>query len=169
MGTFIIRDVRIFTGEDVILCGNVLVKDGLIKAVGNDRLSVQRDIPTVDGAGKTVLPGLIDAHIHADKGKVLALEQSLRFGVTTVLDMHNEPHNVATLKKIARARKDVADFKSACFGATIDHGWPAPIVLSGGASEEVCSFYYGCAAQTRFGAGDNPFFRLSPTSRHGPN
>lgn len=169
MGTFIIRDVRIFTGEDVILCGNVLVKDGLIEAVGNDLPSFQRDIPTVDGAGKTVLPGLIDAHIHADKGKVLALEQSLRFGVTTVLDMHNEPHNVATLKKIARVRKDVADFKSACFGATIDHGWPAPIVLSGGASEEVCSFYHSCTAPTRLGPEGNPFSRLSPRLRLGPN
>ena len=139
MGTFIIRDVRIFTGEDVIARGNVLVKDGLIEAVGDNAPSSLGDISTVNGAGKTILPGLIDAHIHADEGKVLALEQSLRFGVTTVLDMHNEPHNVAKLKKIARERKDVADFKSACFGATIEHGWPAPVVLAADSSEEVSS------------------------------
>ena len=130
-----IKDARIFTGEDVLERGNVLVENGVIKYVGND--APNTDVRVVSGSGFTLIPGLIDAHIHADKGKVLAVEQALRFGVTTVLDMHNEPVNVAKLKKIAKERKDVADFKSSCLAATVDQGWPAPIVTMLDRSEEV--------------------------------
>ncbi len=135
MASFMIKDARIFTGEDVLECGNVLVENGIIKYVGND--APNTDVRIVSGSGSTLIPGLIDAHIHADKGKVLAVEQALRFGVTTVLDMHNEPVNVAKLKKIAKERKDVADFKSSCLAATVDQGWPAPIVTMLDRSEEV--------------------------------
>lgn len=134
MASFIVKKVRIFTGEEVIESGNVFVEEGIIKYVGND--TPNTDVPVVFGSGSTLIPGLIDAHIHADKGRVLALEQSLRFGVTTVLDMHNEPPNVAKLKKIAKERKDVADFKSCCLAATIDQGWPIPIVTMHDKSEE---------------------------------
>ena len=135
MASFMIKDARIFTGEDVLESGNVLVEDGIIKYVGNDIPNT--NVRIVSGTGSTLIPGLIDAHIHADKGKVLALEQSLRFGVTTVLDMHNEPVNVAKLKKVAKERKDVADFKSACLAATVDQGWPVPVVTMHDKSEEV--------------------------------
>ena len=135
MPSFLINDVRIFTGEHVLESGSVLVEEGIIKHVGKH--SPLTDVPIVSGAGSTLIPGIIDAHIHADKGRVLALEQSLRFGVTTVLDMHNEPPNVAKLKKIARERKDVADFKSSCLAATVDKGWPAAIVTMHDQSEEV--------------------------------
>ena len=135
MTSFMIKDARIFTGENVIQKGNVLVEHGIIKYVGGDTPST--DVPIVSGSGSTLIPGIIDAHVHADKGRVEALEQSLRFGVTTVLDMHNEPPNVAKLKKLAKERNDVADFKCACLAATVDQGWPIPIVTMLDKSEEV--------------------------------
>jgi predicted amidohydrolase YtcJ len=46
----------------------------------------------IDAAGGTVLPGLIDAHMHLVPG---APAQSLTFGVTTVLDMFSKPDLVA--------------------------------------------------------------------------
>ncbi|KAK0507017.1 hypothetical protein JMJ35_010475 [Cladonia borealis] len=134
MTSFVINDVRIFTGEEVLESGSVLVEDGIIRYVGRETPSV--DLPIITASNSTLMPGLIDAHIHADKGQVLAIEQSLRFGVTTVLDMHNESWNVTKLKKIAAQRKDVADFKSACFGATVDQGWPEAIVKIHDHSEE---------------------------------
>ena len=137
MASFVINNVRIFTGEEVLESGNVLVEDGIIRYVGREAPSVE--LPIITASNSTLIPGLIDAHIHADKGQVLAIEQSLRFGVTTVLDMHNESWNVTKLKKIAAERKDVADFKSACFSATVDKGWPEVIVRMYDQSEEVRS------------------------------
>lgn len=138
MASFLVQDARIFTGEHVLECGNVLVENGTIRSVGSD--TPNTDVPIVSGSGSTLIPGFIDAHIHADRGKVLALEQSLRFGVTTVCDMFNEPHHVAKLKKVAKERNDVADFKSSCLAATIDQGWPVPIVTLHDKSEEVGHF-----------------------------
>jgi hypothetical protein len=65
------------------------------------------------------------------------LKQPLAFGVTTVLDMHNEPSVVAMLKEAAEKRDDISDMRSACHGATVEGGWPAPIYAINDKSEEV--------------------------------
>jgi imidazolonepropionase-like amidohydrolase/ABC-type multidrug transport system permease subunit len=65
--TFLIRGARIFIGDGkVIENGAVLVRGGKIAEVyegaGPDPKSVKAE--TVEAAGKTILPGLIDVHIH---------------------------------------------------------------------------------------------------------
>lgn len=79
-----ISDVRIFDGRRVIQRGTVVVVDGNIRAVG-PRVQVPPGLRVVNGSGRTVLPGLIDAHAHA-MGRA-ALRTALMFGVTTELDM----------------------------------------------------------------------------------
>jgi imidazolonepropionase-like amidohydrolase/ABC-type multidrug transport system permease subunit len=66
-GAFLIRNARIFVGDGhVIENGFVLVRDGKIARVGEgaapDAAGLHAD--AVEGAGKTLLPGLIDAHVH---------------------------------------------------------------------------------------------------------
>lgn len=89
--TLLIRDVRIFTGEQFIERGYVFSVEGKISkiAAGEPPHSLQSDT-TVSTPGDTLLPGLIDAHIHGEGGEVACIEQPLRFGVTTVCDMQNE-------------------------------------------------------------------------------
>src|SRR5215469_13904801 len=60
---FVVREVRIFDGTRVIAKGDVWVENGMIKAVG-PRLAPPAGVPTIDARGKTLLPGLIDAHVH---------------------------------------------------------------------------------------------------------
>ena len=60
----LIRNVRVFDGTRVLPNTNVLVIDGRIAAVGA-KFDAPKDFPTVDGSGKTLLPGLIDAHTQA--------------------------------------------------------------------------------------------------------
>ena len=65
--TILIRDARIFTGDGkVIERGAVLIQDGKIKQVyegsGPDPASVRAE--AIEAAGKTLLPGLIDTHVH---------------------------------------------------------------------------------------------------------
>jgi len=65
--TLLVRNARIFLGDGrVIENGGVLIRAGKIAEVydGNipDPKSVQADV--VEGAGKTILPGLIDTHVH---------------------------------------------------------------------------------------------------------
>jgi imidazolonepropionase-like amidohydrolase/ABC-type multidrug transport system permease subunit len=66
-GVFLIRNTRIFVGDGkVIENGAVLVIDGKIAGVyegaGPDPDALRAEI--VEGAGKTLLPGLIDSHVH---------------------------------------------------------------------------------------------------------
>ena len=56
-GTTSIRNVRIFDGEKVIPRGSVLITGAQITAVGLD-LAAPSGATTVDGTGKTLLPGL---------------------------------------------------------------------------------------------------------------
>ncbi|GAA3206921.1 amidohydrolase family protein [Dactylosporangium siamense] len=76
----------------------------------------------IDAGGGTVLPGLIDTHVHLVPG---ALAQSLTFGVSTVLDMFSKPDLVARAKEEARSRPDVADVRSSGIGATAPGGHPS--------------------------------------------
>lgn len=82
MTSFLIQDVRVFDGENAIEKGSVLVENGRISKVTSSTISFSG--PTYSRPGHTILPGLIDTHIHANSANVVALPQALRFGVTTV-------------------------------------------------------------------------------------
>src|SRR5690606_32177292 len=99
--SFAIRDVRVFDGERVTERANVVVRDGRISAVGAD-VPILDGLDVVDGAGKTLLPGLVDAHVHSWGN---ARADALRFGVTTGLDMLGDWNR---LPEIERQRGSLA-------------------------------------------------------------
>jgi len=64
---FLIRNARVFVGDGrVIENGSVLVRKGTIEAVyegaGPDASIVKAEV--VEASGKTIMPGLIDVHVH---------------------------------------------------------------------------------------------------------
>jgi imidazolonepropionase-like amidohydrolase/ABC-type multidrug transport system permease subunit len=66
-GTFLIRHARVFVGDGTVKeDASVLVHDGKIAGVfdgaGPDPGKIRAEV--VEGSGKTLLPGLIDAHVH---------------------------------------------------------------------------------------------------------
>ncbi|YCK35651.1 amidohydrolase family protein [Actinomadura sp. ATCC 39365] len=121
----LIRDVRVFDGEHTIATADVLIEDGLIAAVGTGA-----DHPAdaeVDGTGRTLLPGLIDAHTHVFDG---SLAQALRYGVTTELDMFCLPQLLAGQRRLAAENDDVADLRSAGTLATAPGGHPTQLLAA---------------------------------------
>ncbi|KAF1966577.1 hypothetical protein BU23DRAFT_544279 [Bimuria novae-zelandiae CBS 107.79] len=135
MSSFLIRDVQIFTGEETIPDGFIHVSDGKIQAVGPVSSMPNLSVKTYSRPGHTLLPGLIDCHIHADMANPVALPQALRFGVTTVCEMQNELLNVLKLKK-QTLEPDTASYKTAGQAATIENGWPIPVITAHDKSEE---------------------------------
>jgi imidazolonepropionase-like amidohydrolase len=111
----LIRGARIFDGERLRPAGSVLLAGGIIAGVGDDP-RVPAGAEVIDGRGRTLLPGLIDCHVHA--GNVHALSQALAFGVTTELDMFSGPDLAAERRSLAARRDDVADIRSSLQGAT---------------------------------------------------
>ncbi|HEY1939573.1 MAG TPA: amidohydrolase family protein [Candidatus Angelobacter sp.] len=110
------QKVRVFDGAKVIAETDVLIEQGKIKEIGQG-ISAP-DAIIVDGAGKTLLPGLIDAHVHVHGAETL--EQALIFGVTTELDMMMPPLMAQQLK--SEYRDNRASFFSAGNPATVPGG-----------------------------------------------
>ncbi len=54
------------TGKDPIPRATIVVEDGRVTAVGSESsLAVPRGAAVLDAAGRTILPGFIDCHVHA--------------------------------------------------------------------------------------------------------
>lgn len=96
----VFRDVRLFDGRRVRQRATVVVVGGRIAAVASDP-DFSDGARVIDGRGRTLLPGLIDAHMH-DAGVVPRTDPP-RFGVTTELDMFNF---------IDRLEADLGDYKT---------------------------------------------------------
>jgi imidazolonepropionase-like amidohydrolase len=120
----LIGDVRVFDGERVVEHRSVLVTNGKISRVaGPDFKSPGADV--VDGRGRTLLPGLFDAHVHIPANARDALHQALMFGVTTQLDMFSVPDKMRLMKDaVAGDPADVSDIRTAGTGATAPGGHP---------------------------------------------
>lgn len=84
----LIRNARIFDGSGAAPTGttDILIESGRIRRIAAAGAIRRRpDVSELDAAGRTVIPGLIDAHVHlADPA---TLRAALYFGVTTVRDM----------------------------------------------------------------------------------
>ncbi len=75
----LIRNARVFDGERTLDRADVLIVDDRIAPPDDRDIDVE-----VDATGRTLLPGLINAHTHTFDG---SLAQALAHGVTTELDM----------------------------------------------------------------------------------
>ncbi|KQQ92068.1 amidohydrolase [Massilia sp. Leaf139] len=87
----LVKDVRVFDGQAVHERRSVLFDNGVILDA-DFRGAAPSGARVVEGAGRTLLPGLIDAHTHAFR----LSELPVLFGVTTQIDMFTD---VRLLKK----------------------------------------------------------------------
>jgi dihydroorotase-like cyclic amidohydrolase len=148
MGRTIIHSVKLFDGIATFPNATVIFESdtGLIVSV-NTTLSETNleNTNVIDGTGHTLLPGLIEGHMHAhalhlpegaDNSSLL--RSPLKCGITTVCDMHTDPPTIERLRNevledYKTAEKsgvvELSDLKSSLLGATIEGGWPKPIVL----------------------------------------
>ncbi|HEU4505888.1 MAG TPA: amidohydrolase family protein [Nitrospira sp.] len=116
-----IHHVRLIDGTgQAIEPATVIVRDHRIAAIGLSRtVSIPRGATLINGRGLTVLPGLIDCHVHLCLGaepdvvKAIAEEtpaetllkaarlarQTLEAGVTTVRDVGSRDHAIFALKR----------------------------------------------------------------------
>jgi len=94
-----VQHVRLFDSETgKVLAGQTVVVVGdRIAAVGPDQsVKLPEGAETIDGAGRTLLPGLVDMHAHLAPSAGLPY---LASGVTTVRDLGNRLSALVELKK----------------------------------------------------------------------
>ncbi|WP_310385635.1 amidohydrolase family protein [Roseateles sp.] len=113
LGRIAITGARIATmkGDEVIEDGVILVEGNRIAAIGvAAQVSIPADAKRVDAKGKTIIPGLIDAHWHGGMGEHEIIPQqswinyaSLAFGLTTIHDPSNRNGDIFTQAEMQRA------------------------------------------------------------------
>jgi imidazolonepropionase-like amidohydrolase len=121
MKSLTIRSARVVDGTGrTIDRATVVIRGDRIAAVGPDRdLSLPRGTTKIDGRGLTLLPGLIDCHVHLCLGAEpdvvdainketsaltllksgRAARQTLEAGFTTVRDVGSRDHSIFTLRE----------------------------------------------------------------------
>lgn len=119
--SFIIKNVHIITGDGTEAENkNVLVSRGIIEKISDEPIAV-KGVQIIDGEGKTLMPGLIDSHIHiqgmnsrseedsdrflAEKIPEIFSEGVFPFGVTTIKDMCAPRHFAYKLRDMLRKGK----------------------------------------------------------------
>ena len=121
-GHISIKNVRMFDGQEMRV-GSVDIDNGRI-------ISMDREVSgngcRIDcgGSDVTLLPGLIDSHVHLYRE--VSLAQSLAFGVTYLLDMFADPAHIKYLKDVVERGKregsQLPDLLSAGFTVTCKNG-----------------------------------------------
>lgn len=135
---------------------NILIDDGVIHSIGN-HLNASTLVETIEATGKTVIPGLVDIHVHlrepggeAKETIATGTRAAAAGGVTTVVSMPNTNppmDNISDIQfVIARAQSDglVRVFPT----GTISKGREGKELSEIGAMARV-----GCVAITDDGAG----------------
>jgi imidazolonepropionase-like amidohydrolase len=121
-----LTNVRVFDGRRLLDPGTVVIE---ADRIGTDASGAR----VVDCAGSTLLPGLIDAHMHLHGRE--SLDQLSSAGVTTALDMASWP---ASLVDSLRGQPGLTDIRSAGLPAvapggshTRIPGFPSAAVVAG--------------------------------------
>ena len=107
-GVLVIRHGRLFdgTGGPVVEDAAVVVRGNRFAAAGPaETVEIPRCAREIDAAGGTILPGLIDNHVHLrthlGRGEDV-LTPWLRAGVTTLVDTGTARGGIAPLRELAR-------------------------------------------------------------------
>jgi len=113
------------TGSPPVRDALLVVSEGRIVSVGRAAESAVAALPAgtrvVDARGKWIVPGLIDAHVHAESDE--DLRAMLRWGVTSVRLMAEDVAGAEKLAKASGGRDDVPEVFPAAPIFTARGGW----------------------------------------------
>lgn len=101
-------DVEVITmvSEQVLHGQTVLIHDGRIREMGpKAEIAIPEQARVIDGAGRFLLPGLVDLHVHLDEGLGVRPDFAdgplyLAHGVTTVLNLRGDETHLDWRRRI---------------------------------------------------------------------
>lgn len=105
--SFIIKNVHIITGDKTEKFNqNVYVSKGVIEKISDEPMEI-KGVQIIDGEGRTLMPGLIDSHIHIQGMNSRSDEDSDRFLAEKIPEIFSEgvfPYGVTTIKDMCAPR-----------------------------------------------------------------
>jgi imidazolonepropionase-like amidohydrolase len=113
----------------------VLVRDGHVVAEGSaDEVEIPRGAEVIELRGRWIVPGLIDAHAHLQPW---GLALALRYGVTSVRDLHDGVVLADTLRAIAARRPSPRLFQAVAMLDASPATYPDALLVDSPDSAEV--------------------------------
>lgn len=131
----LITNVSIFNGRDeILLKGNVLIEGNLITKISSTAIPTNKsaNVLIIDGKGKFLMPGLIDAHVHTMMESI-----PLQLAIVSDIGFINLVAANAARKQLMRGFTTVRDLGGASFSLkkAIDAGlFDGPRIFPSGAT-----------------------------------
>ena len=117
----VIVNADIFDGIEYLGRKNVTFQNGIITNVSDE---VPTDAEIIDGEGCTLIPGLIDAHVHTSED---SLRDAIQFGVTTELEMQGGMTKKGRELQL-KDKSNIADVRSSGMALTAPGGHPDELI-----------------------------------------
>ena len=86
---YLIEDIKLFDGYELKERVDLLIEEGIIQRIGEIKAE-SKDLVIISGRGKTIVPGMVNCHVHA--WLPYHLKNAMQAGVFAVLDMHTSVH-----------------------------------------------------------------------------
>lgn len=112
-GMIALKGANIITmnGEQVIENGVIITDGKHIKSIGKvGEVTIPKDADVIDVTGKTIMPGIVDAHAHGSQASDEIIPQQnwknfagLALGVTTIHDPSNDTSEIFTASELQKA------------------------------------------------------------------
>jgi len=149
-GSILIQNATLMTiTDDIIENGDILILDGVITEIGTD-LSAPSGVPVVDGTGKYVMPGIIDAHSHLNTVSTNEARNPVTAEVT--MEESINPNSVSIYRAIAGG---VTSIHLMHGSANVIGGQGETLKLRYGVSQDAMRFT-GAKRTIKFALGENP-------------
>lgn len=125
----VFKDVLVFDGNQSIKYKYVVLENDLIEKIVNETecYDVPNNSIVVDAKGYTLLPGLVDSHVHTSED---GLRDALKFGVMTELEMQGSFNKKGRTFQL-KGKKGIADVLSAGMALTAEGGHPDELIPKG--------------------------------------
>ena len=149
-GSIFIENATLVTvTDDIIENGDILITNGIITEIGTD-LSVPAGVTVIDGTGKFVMPGIIDAHSHLNTVSTNEARNPVTAEVT--MEESIDPNEVAIYRALAGG---VTSIHLMHGSANVIGGQGETLKLRYGTTQDDMRFQ-GAKRTIKFALGENP-------------
>lgn len=149
-GSIFIENATLVTvTDDIIENGDILITNGIIAEIGTD-LSAPAGVTVIDGTGKFVMPGIIDAHSHLNTVSTNEARNPVTAEVT--MEESIDPNEVAIYRALAGG---VTSIHLMHGSANVIGGQGETLKLRYGTTQDGMRFQ-GAKRTIKFALGENP-------------
>ncbi|MDR7871009.1 MAG: beta-aspartyl-peptidase [Tissierellaceae bacterium] len=130
----LIKNIEVYSPENLGI-KDVLITNGKITLIEEDIQAFSKEIQTIDGTGKKLIPGLIDNHVHITGGggegsfktrvPEITLSKLIEGGITTVVGLLGTDSTTRSIENLVAKAKALKEEGISVYAHTGSYGYPS--------------------------------------------